>query len=322
MKIYPLKFYPIFKERLWGGEKLRTVLGKDVKGDRIGESWEISGVSGDVSVVCNGPLKGKNLNELIAAEPEALLGKSVLERFGKEFPILIKFIDAARDLSIQVHPDDTLARQRHNSFGKTEMWYIMDADPGSQLIIGFEEDTTPGKYREALDAGDLTKLLHYQPVAAGEGYFINSGKIHAIGGGILLAEIQQTSDITYRVFDFNRKDADGKLRELHTEQAVDAIDYSRKDDFVLSYQQKPGQANPMAVSQYFTTAYLEVAGNLKRQLEDREAFTILIAVEGEAAIQTGSEKVNIKRGESVLIPAAADRVDIQADSCKLLEVTI
>ena len=322
MKIYPLKFNPIYKERLWGGEKLRTVLKKAVKGDRIGESWEISGVPGDVSVVCNGPLKGRNLNELIEADPEALLGKSVLERFGKEFPILIKFIDAARDLSIQVHPDDTLARQRHNSFGKTEMWYIMDADPGSQLIIGFEEDTTPRKYREALDAGALTKLLHYQPVAAGEGYFINSGKIHAIGAGILLAEIQQTSDITYRVFDFNRKDADGKLRELHTELAVDAIEYNRKDDFVLSYDRKPGQANPMAVSQYFTTAYLQVAGNLERQLQDREAFTILIAVAGEAVIQTGSEQVSIKRGESVLIPAAADRVDIQADSCELLEVTI
>ncbi|WP_445383817.1 type I phosphomannose isomerase catalytic subunit [Robiginitalea sp. IMCC43444] len=320
--MYPLKFHPIYKERLWGGAKLRTVLKKDVKGDRIGESWEISGVPGDVSVVCNGPLKGKNLNELIEADPEALLGKSVLDRFGKEFPILIKFIDAAQDLSIQVHPDDTLARQRHNSFGKTEMWYIMDADPGSQLIIGFEEDTTSEKYREALDAGALTELLHYQPVRAGEGYFINSGKIHAIGGGILLAEIQQTSDITYRVFDFNRKDADGKLRELHTEQALDAIDYSRKDDFVLSYERNAGQVNPMAVSQYFTTAYLEVAGNLERPLEDREAFTIMIAVEGEAAIQTGSEKVNIKRGESVLIPAAADRVDIQAYSCKLLEVTI
>jgi mannose-6-phosphate isomerase len=251
-----------------------------------------------------------------------LLGKSVLDRFGKEFPILIKFIDAAQDLSIQVHPDDTLARQRHNSFGKTEMWYIMDADPGSQLIIGFEEDTTPEKYREALDAGALTELLHYQTVRAGEGYFINSGKIHAIGGGILLAEIQQTSDITYRVFDFNRKDADGRLRELHTEQAVDAIDYSRKDDFVLPYERNAGQVNTMAVSQYFTTAYLEVAGNLERELVDREAFTILIAVAGEAVIQIGSEKVNIKRGESVLVPAAADRVGLQADSCKLLEVTI
>lgn len=322
MKIYPIKFYPIYKERLWGGSKLRSVLNKDVKGDRIGESWEISGVAGDVSVVCNGPYKGKNLNSLIEAFPEALLGKSVLDRFGTEFPILIKFIDAARDLSIQVHPDDALARKRHNSFGKTEMWYIMDADPGAELIIGFEEDTTPGNYKEALKAGELTNLLHYQPVQAGDGYFINSGKIHAIGAGILLAEIQQTSDITYRVFDFNRRDADGKLRELHTDLAMDAIDYSRKDDFALSYKRNYGQVNSMVESPYFTTGYAEVKDNLHRDLKARDAFTILIVVDGQATIQAGMEKVNVSRGESVLVPAAADHIHIQADSCKLLEVTI
>jgi mannose-6-phosphate isomerase len=212
MALYPFKFEPILKERLWGGTKLKTVLGKPIANDITGESWELSGVAGDVSVIANGPLAGTSLKQLIATQAEALLGKEVVARFGQEFPILIKFIDAKQDLSIQLHPNDALAKKRHGSFGKTEMWYIMDADPGAKLIVGFNKDVTREEYASHLQENKLPDLLNYEPVEQGDTFFINTGKIHAIGAGVLLAEIQQTSDITYRVFDFNRKDKMGNLR--------------------------------------------------------------------------------------------------------------
>ncbi|MCL4162945.1 UNVERIFIED_CONTAM: hypothetical protein GTU68_029289, partial [Idotea baltica] len=224
MNIYPLKFIPILKERLWGGTKLRDVLGKPIESDITGESWEISTVKGDVSIVSNGEFADISLQNLIDQYPEELLGKRVLERFGKEFPILIKFIDAKQDLSIQLHPNDELARKRHNSFGKTEMWYIMDADSDAKLIVGFNKDISKSEYSKSLEENRLLELLNYEKVKEGDTFFINTGKIHAIGAGVLLAEIQQTSDVTYRVFDFNRKDKNGDLRELHTELARDAID--------------------------------------------------------------------------------------------------
>ncbi|RUA19159.1 MAG: mannose-6-phosphate isomerase, partial [Flavobacteriia bacterium] len=193
MDLYPLKFRPILKERLWGGTKLKEVLGKPIESDITGESWELSGVKGDISEVANGPLEGTSLEDLISKQPEAVLGKSVVERFGNEFPILIKFIDAKQDLSIQLHPNDKLAKERHNSFGKTEMWYIMDADPGAKLIVGFNKDVEKTEYIESLEQGTLLDLMNYEEVEEGDTFFINTGKIHAIGAGVLLAEIQQTS---------------------------------------------------------------------------------------------------------------------------------
>ena len=216
MSIHPLKFHPILKERLWGGTKLKEVLNKPIESDITGESWEISTVPGDISVISNGSLKNTSLNSLIDTSPELLLGKSVVERFGKEFPILIKFIDAKQDLSIQLHPNDALAKKRHNSFGKTEMWYVMDADAGSELIVGFNKNVTKEEYSASLEDDTLLNLLNYEPVKEGDTFFINTGKIHAIGAGVLLAEIQQTSDVTYRVFDFNRKDKEGNLRLVIT----------------------------------------------------------------------------------------------------------
>ena len=209
MELYPLKFTPILKERLWGGNKLATVLEKPTEGDRIGESWELSGVPGDISVVANGHYRGRTLKDLIAAYSRSLLGDRVLDLFGTDFPILVKFIDAREDLSIQLHPGDELARKRHGSFGKTEMWFVMEADPGSELIIGFNRDVSREEYQNALQAGRLLELLNYEPVGEGDTFFINSGKIHAIGGGILLAEIQQSSDVTYRVYDFDRDGSTG-----------------------------------------------------------------------------------------------------------------
>jgi mannose-6-phosphate isomerase len=319
---YPLKFEPILKDRLWGGQKLREVLGKDFKGSGIGESWELSGVAGDVSVVANGPYRGKLLTDLILEFPDLLLGTDVVARFGEEFPILIKFIDAQKDLSIQLHPGDALARERHNSFGKTEMWYVMDADPGAELIIGFKRDLTREEYQGALDSKSLTDCLHYEPVTAGDTYFINSGKIHAIGAGILLAEIQQSSDVTYRVYDFDRRDAQGNLRELHTELALDAMDFKKKDDFKIRYPRHLNTENPMVSSTYFNTSYLDLDAETTLQMPGGRSFMALVCVEGGAQVAIGSREVDIKKGETVLIPAAALEVTLKTSGSRFLRVSL
>lgn len=321
MELYPLKFKPIFKERLWGGEKLREVLGKNFEGSEIGESWELSGVPGAVSVVDNGPYKGKSLNELIDSYADALLGANAVNRFGSEFPILIKFIDAKKDLSIQLHPGDELAQERHNSFGKTEMWYVMDADPGAELIIGFKRDISPEEYQKALSSKTLTEYLHYEPVRTGDSYFINSGKIHAIGAGILLAEIQQSSDVTYRVYDFDRRDAQGNLRDLHTDLALDAMDFEKKDDFKIRYSRQVNRENPMVSSEYFKTTYLELEADTAMDLKDG-SFTALVCVEGQAEIVLNSMAVPVEKGETVLIPAAATEVLLKSGHSCFLKVSL
>ncbi|WP_281543326.1 type I phosphomannose isomerase catalytic subunit [Maribacter aestuarii] len=320
--MYPIKFRPILKERLWGGTKLKEVLGKPIDSDITGESWEISTVKGDISSVANGVYENKSLQDLINEYPEELLGKSVVDRFGREFPILIKFIDAKQDLSIQLHPNDALAKERHNSFGKTEMWYIMDADPEAELIVGFNRDVTKDEYAESLTENRLLDLLNYEKVKEGDTFFINTGKIHAIGAGVLLAEIQQTSDVTYRVFDFNRKDKDGNLRELHTELALDAIDYEKKDDFKVDYAVGKNTANEMVDCPYFKTNFLHLTNNLEQDITKRDSFTIYMCVGGSARIQTGDAEESIQKGETVLIPATTNSVRINTSNAKLLEVTI
>lgn len=322
MSIHPLKFYPILKERLWGGTKLKEVLNKPIESDITGESWEISNVPGDISVVSNGRLANTSLDSLINKFPELLLGKSVVERFGKEFPILIKFIDAKQDLSIQLHPNDELAQTRHNSFGKTEMWYVMDSDAGSELIVGFNKDVTKEEYTKSLEEDTLLELLNYEPVSQGDTFFINTGKIHAIGAGVVLAEIQQTSDVTYRVFDFNRKDKSGNLRELHTEMALDAMDYEKKDDFKVTYNGTSDTINTMVDSPYFKTNFLNLTKDFNQDTTTRDSFTIYMAVDGVAHIKTNEGSVSIGKGETVLVPAMAKRIRIETDGVKLLEVTI
>lgn len=320
--IHPLKFRPILKERLWGGTKLKEVFGKPIESDITGESWELSTVKGDISVIANGSLEGKSLQELIDSNAEELLGKSVVERFGKEFPILIKFIDAKQDLSIQLHPNDALAKERHDSFGKTEMWYIMDADPKAELIVGFNKDVTKEEYAESISNDTLLDLLNYEQVKEGDTFFINTGKIHAIGAGVMLAEIQQTSDVTYRVFDFNRKDKDGNLRELHTELALDAVDYEKKDDFKVSYGNNKNEVNTMVDCPYFKTNFIEVTENLELDTTQRDSFTIFMCVGGEASIHTAEGEVSIKSGETALLPASTNKITLQSTGAKLLEVTI
>ncbi len=320
--MYPLKFHPILKERLWGGTKLKEVLDKPIESDITGESWELSGVEGDISVVSNGQFSGTSLQQLIDNGAEELLGKSVVERFGKEFPILIKFIDAKQDLSVQLHPNDKLAIERHGSLGKTEMWYVMDADEGANLIVGFNRDVSREEYAESLKNNTLLDLLNYEKVSKGDTFFINTGKVHAIGAGVLLAEIQQTSDVTYRIFDFNRKDKKGNLRELHTEQALDAIDFKKKDDFKVDYKTEADTLNRMVDCPYFKTDYLHLTENWKQDVSKRDSFTIFMCVSGSAHIANENGTSDIKKGETVLVPALSKFLTIKTDNVELLEVTI
>lgn len=320
--MYPLKFHPILKERLWGGSKLNEVLGKPTTSEITGESWELSAVQGDVSVVSNGELAGSSLQQLIEEHPNDLLGKGVVDRFGKEFPILIKFIDAKQDLSIQLHPNDELAKKRHNSFGKTEMWYIMAADPKAQLIVGFNKEVTKEEYVESLDNNTLLDLLNYETVKEGDTFFINTGKMHAIGAGVLLAEIQQTSDITYRVFDFNRRDKNGNLRELHTELALDAIDYKKKDDFKVAYSKERDKVNTMVDCPYFKTNFLHLTKNQSVSTTDRTSFTIYMCVGGSVEVVNEYGGAQIVQGETVLVPAMSKNIELRTEGAKLLEVMI
>lgn len=320
--MYPLKFHPILKERLWGGTKLKDVLGKPIESDITGESWELSTVKGDVSVVANGKLSGTSLQELIDESPEAFLGESVVQRFGKDFPILIKFIDAKQDLSIQLHPNDALAKERHDSFGKTEMWYVMDADDKADLIVGFNKDVTKEEYSDSLENDTLLDLLNYESVKEGDTFFINTGKIHAIGAGVLLAEIQQTSDVTYRVFDFNRKDKNGNLRELHTEMALDAIDYTKKDDFKVDYPNNTDAINTMVTCPYFNTNYIHLTKDLEQDVSQRDSFTIYMCVGGSVVVENEFGTTVIQKGETVFVSANSTFITLKTTEAKILEVTV
>ncbi len=320
--MYPLKFHPILKERLWGGTKLKGILGKSIESDITGESWELSTVKGAVSIVANGKFSGTSLQELIAKNPQALLGESVVERFGRDFPILIKFIDAKQDLSIQLHPNDALAKERHDSFGKTEMWYVMDADDNANLIVGFNKDVTKEEYSDSLENDTLLNLLNYESVKEGDTFFINTGKIHAIGAGVLLAEIQQTSDVTYRVFDFKRKDKNGNLRELHAEMALDAIDYTKKDDFKVNYPDTTNAVNVMVACPYFNTNYIHLTKDLEQDVSQRDSFTIYMCVGGSIAVENEYGTTTIQKGETVLVPANSTFINLKTIGAKILEVTI
>ena len=320
--LYPLFFKPIPKERLWGGRKLMDFLKKPFHGNEIGESWELSAVSGDESIVSDGPLQGKQLNELIEIYKADLVGKSVYERFGNDFPVLIKYIDAQKDLSVQLHPHDYLAKERHNSFGKNEMWYVMNADPGAQLIAGFSKDTDQNEYQQYLQNGQIENLLHYETVKRGDAFFIRTGTVHAIGAGILLAEIQQTSDITYRIFDWNRTNKDGKTRELHTELALDAIDYKRRDNHKVTYTAEPNKRNLMVESPYFTTEIIAVHGEVSVQTDQLDSFVVLMAVQGDSQISVDGITYPLSFGSTVLLPACLTAFTLQADQSEVLMVTI
>jgi len=317
---YPITFIPILKEKIWGGSKLQTLFGKQSTSNSVGESWEISGVKRSVSLVANGPEKNKSLQFLIEKYQHELVGKTVFDAFGSEFPLLIKYIDANKDLSVQVHPDDEIAKQRHNSFGKTEMWYIMQADEGARLNIGFKKSLTEAEYEKALTENQLMNLLHFQQVEKGDAVFIPPGKVHAIGAGVLLAEIQQTSDITYRIYDWDRVDAEGNARELHNEEAIVAIDFEKQDDYWLTYKKTPNHSNLIKICPFFQTNYLPVEGNVEKDYSLIDSFVIYMCVGGEATITTTGGSVQLSYGQTVLIPACCKQVRISAQKAELLEV--
>ncbi len=312
--MYPLKFKGIYKERIWGGDKLALQFNKKLPKTQepIGESWEISGVEGDISVVSNGNLKGNNINELIEIYMDELVGDSVYKRFGEEFPLLIKLIDANDNLSVQVHPNDQLSAARHNAYGKTEMWYVLDAEPGAKLYLGFNQIVDKQKYMEYLRAGKLEDILKSYSVKAGDTLFIPAGAIHAIGSGILIAEIQQTSDITYRVYDYNRVDIHGKTRELHTELALDAIDYDMdQEQFEVTKKAELNKNIEIQSCDYFASSILKLDGSFSEDYSERDSFTIYICNDGEILIKSaGNEDVKIVKGESVLIPADINQVTL------------
>jgi mannose-6-phosphate isomerase len=319
MKFYPLTFNPILKERIWGGTKLKTYLSKPIFSEITGESWELSTVPDDVSVVNNGILTGKNVNELIALYPYEFLGSEVLERFGTQFPLLFKFIDAKQDLSIQLHPNDELAKKRHNSFGKTEMWYVMQADENARLIVGFNEGSNPEAYKKALESKNLVSILKEVEVKAGDVFFLETGTIHAIGAGIVIAEIQQTSDITYRVYDFDRVDANGNHRELHTELALEAINYNVTEDFV-TYDSILNTSNKVVHCKYFKTNIIPLVANFHWK-KTKEAFTVLMCTQGEFEIEFDNITTSYKMGDTIFLPAILDKVILNGNAT-ILEISI
>ena len=321
---YPIKFHPILKEKIWGGEKLVTLLHKKSNKKNIGESWEISDIKGDMSVVSNGALKGRSLQDLMVAHRGDLLGKKVFNKFSYNFPLLIKYIDAKEALSIQLHPHDALAKKRHDSFGKTEMWYVMQADKGANLIVGFKKDSDKETYLKHLKKKTLLKILNVDKVKKGDVYFIPTGRVHAIDAGVMLAEIQQTSDITYRVYDWDRQDKYGNYRDLHTDEAIDAIDYTSLPNYKTSYKKENNKITDLVDCKYFTTNYLPIL-NKKVAVDhsDKDSFIIYMCVHGSVEFNCDGNITTVNNGETVLIPAALKKFSIYSkNKAELLEVYI
>lgn len=318
----PLKFEDILKPVIWGGNEICKFKDVNPKLEGIGESWEISQVEGNVSVVADGEYKGATLTEVMEKEGVSLLGKHVVERFGKDFPLLIKFIDARDFLSIQVHPDDTLAKERHNSFGKTEMWYVISAVEGAGLYSGFSQEITPEEYVERIENNTITDVLQFHEVKSGDVFFLPAGRVHAIGKGIFIAEIQQNSNITYRIYDYNRKDQNGNGRELHTELAKDAIDYKLYSDLKTEYTPCVNEGVKLAECQYFSTSVLDIDGEVTYKLADRDSFSIFICMGGNTTLTDNEGNVTeMKQGETILVPATTQEVKIEGNA-KLLECFI
>jgi mannose-6-phosphate isomerase len=319
MLFYPLLFEPIFKERIWGGAKLKEVLNKSFNGQQIGESWELSTVENDISVVANGEFKGLNLNQLIEKYPTEVLGIKSIQYFGHNFPLLFKFIDAKEDLSIQVHPNDALAKERHNSFGKTEMWYVMQADDNARLVVGFKDKTNKKEYQKHLENKTLVAVLNETHVKEGDAFFLETGTVHAIGGGVLLAEIQQTSDITYRLYDWDRVDENGVGRELHTDLALDAINFEPTNT-KLDYEDIKNKSVNLVECPFFKTNILQISEKYNWK-KTKESFTVFMCTEGSFTINMLHFKAEFKKGDTVLIPAIIDGFEIIGD-VSLLEITI
>ena len=324
MNLYPLKFQPILKSIIWGGNDISKFKNLESIEDGIGESWEISAVEDSISVVKNGELEGKPLDELINEAKGQFVGEKIYAKFGNKFPLLIKFIDAQDDLSIQVHPNDELAKKRHNSFGKTEMWYVVKAKPDAFIISGFKDKITPEQYLEKVEDNTFTDALQKHLVKEGDVYYLPAGRVHAIGSGCFIAEIQQTSDITYRIYDYNRKDAQGKGRELHTELAKDAIDYTVYDSYETEYKTEKNKLVELVSCEYFTTNLLYLDKQFEQNISDIDSFIVYMCLEGNCTLVDDKQnKITIEQGETILIPASAKQIIISPTSkTKLLQTYV
>ncbi len=321
--LYPLKFTPILKDKIWGGSKLSTLFNKESHSGKLGESWELSGYDDDVSVVSNGSLTGQNLNQLISEYKDKLVGNAVYEKFGNTFPLLFKLIDANDYLSIQVHPDDEVAMDRHQGFGKTEMWYVVDSEDDGELIIGFKEDYSKETYLQALHEGKIEELLQSVKVKKGDVFFVPAGLVHAIGKGVVVAEIQQTSDLTYRIYDYQRKDAEGKERELHTDLALDVIDFSATSDPKTVYSSTLNELETLVSCEYFTTNIVQFNEQMNRYYGKVDSFVVYMCMEGEFEIVSDDMRVQVVKGETVMIPAELESVVLEpAGQVTILEVYI
>ncbi len=318
--MYPIKFKPILREHIWGGQRLLDIKrGQGVRADKtkvFGESWDVSGVDGYISVINNGFLKGNNLQEAIEVYMGDLVGESVFERFGLTFPLLLKTLNCEDRVSVQVHPTDELAAERHDSCGKTEMWYVVSAAPDAVLYIGFKDkNITREEYIDAVATGRVTELLQPVPVKQGDTFLIKSGTVHSMSGSIVLMEIQQPVDLTYRIFDWNRTDADGKPRQLHTAQAIDAIDFSvTADDCRCSYESKSNESAEIVKCDYFSVNILKVNTMAERDYSSLDSFVIYACVNGSAEVVTDTGSETLKQGEVILIPAETTSVTLKGNA--------
>lgn len=322
--MYPLKFKPILKSTIWGGNKIIPFKHLDCQQEQVGESWEISDVKGDESIVANGSDAGKNLTEMVNVYKEKLVGKENYARFNGKFPLLIKFIDAQQDLSIQVHPNDELAMKRHNSMGKTEMWYVIGATEGAHLRSGLSKQITPEEYAQRIADNTICDVLADYPIHPGDVFFLPAGRIHSIGAGSFIAEIQQTSNVTYRIYDFNRKDKDGNTRELHTELSKDAIDYTVYEDYRTHYTPKQNEGVELVECPYFTTSVYDLTEPMNIDYSELDSFVIYICMEGACTVTDNEgNSLELQAGESVLFPATTQNVEVQPKgSVKFLETYV
>jgi mannose-6-phosphate isomerase len=321
-ELYPLKFKPIFKEKIWGGNKIQTKLGMDFSPLlNCGEAWVLSGYGEEISEVTNGFLAENQLDELIEVYMGDLVGEAVYEKYGTKFPLLIKILNSNDWLSIQVHPDDKLAKSRHNDLGKTEMWYIAEAEPGAELISGFNSEMTSEEYLFNLSNGTLKEIMNYEKVQKGDVYFIPAGRVHALGPGLLLFEIQQSSDITYRIYDFDRIDEKGNARQLHTDQALEAIDFTKQNTYRTEYKAEFNKTVPIVESTYFNTSLIHFGTPVVKDYSGIDSFVILQCVEGICTIVCDEFNETIHAGEVMLIPAIMERIElIPMIETKILEI--
>lgn len=318
----PLKFNALLKSTLWGGDKIIPFKHLDIQQENVGESWEISGVKGNETIVADGPYAGKKLNELVEELKGKLVGEDNYQRFGNEFPLLIKFIDARQDLSIQVHPTDEIAKMQGKERGKTEMWYLMDSDKDATLLCGLKKKITPEEYAQMVENDTIVDAIDRYEVKEGDCFFLPAGRIHAIGTGCFLAEIQQTSDVTYRIYDFKRKDKDGNYRQLHTKEAAECINYNVESNYRTDYTPVKNQGVSLVQCPYFNTAVYDLNEPMTIDYSELDSFVILIGVKGNATITDNEGNTfTLQAGESVLVPATTETLKVDGN-IKFLETYV